>query len=185
MNKKISYILLTLSIIFLALSIRYMVNYVKATVTDRWVLEEVVQVTMGENAKDESMEQLIGKIAADLSIKTILEETDVDGIDYKKLGATLGVDMGSTNRGVITTNAGGSIIILSEDQSIKYKWTNKVLDGTIELIIKDVNNNIIYENDEANTSVQDEIFMSAGCYFVYTNWDVKQDMSYNLYIAGE
>lgn len=193
MNKKISYILLTFSIIFLAFSIYYMADYIKADVTDQWVLEDVVQVASEgnvlvakeEDVKDVSMEQLIGKIAADPSIKKMIEETDIDSIDYEKLRAELGVDMRSTTRGVIMTNAGGTIIILSEDQSIKYKWTNRVLSGTIELIIKDVNNNIIYENDKTNISVQDEIVLPAGCYFASVNWDVQQEMSYNLYISGK
>lgn len=184
MNKKrFSYVILTVTICFLAFSVYYMTDYITNMMGNKWVLEEIAQTTMGDSMKDGVVDQMIQKVASDPSIVTMIEKPNASADDYVQLAKKLGVENVSSNRGVIGTGGGCSIFTLDEDQTIRYQWTNQIKSGSIEVIIKDINGNIVLKNDNENTSVQDEISLLAGNYFAYVNWNVKQDMSYNLYIT--
>lgn len=183
-QKRLSYILLTISICFFAFCIYFIMDYVKATMSDHWVLEESVQSSMGESIKDEEIDQLILKYAADPTIKSILERMEASPEeDYEYVKEKLGVDSVGAIRGVVTTDIGCSIVTLDEEQIIRYQWTNQIVNGSIQLIIKDIHGKIVFENENANTSVQGEIDLPAGDYFVYINWSVNEDMSYKLYMT--
>ncbi len=181
MKKRLSYGLLLLSVCFLAFSIYYMADYIKASISDSWTLEEIAQSTMGVNIQDVEVDQLIEAYAKDPSIKEMIHDSEGNK-NYETIANKLGVENYYLQQGVVKTDK-CSIITLDEDQSIRYKWSNQLGEGTLQWIIKDITGKIVFENSDTNISVQGDIPLTAGDYFVYLSWNVENNMSYNLYIS--
>ncbi|MBC7982192.1 hypothetical protein H7X65_03895 [Candidatus Parcubacteria bacterium] len=183
MNKKrLSYILLTLSVCLLSFSVYATANVIKEDLmSDEWVLKEVAQTSMGTNTKAALVDDLIEKYAADPSIKKTLEKQDSANNDYTTIKKKLGLENISKYDGVIGTSLGCSIVTLKQAGEIRYKWVNQLEDGTIRLVIKDIDKKIVYENDAKNISIQGEITLPAGDYFIFVEWSVQNNLRYNLY----
>lgn len=186
MNKKnVSYILLIVSAIFLAFSIRYAYGMVKTMFVYNWSIDVNGESNNINLLISQKVDELIDNYPKDSSKGDVVNSLNLKNKEAN--GISIIEKSGHNMRFVdnnFATNIGCTIIRIDKPSTIKYSWTNIIGDGTIRWVIKDINKNIIVENDEKNISTQGVLELNSGDYFLYVEGKSNNRVKFKLYCQG-
>lgn len=180
-KKILTYVYLLLSAAFLIFSIYYMGHHIFELVPSKGAVKEIVQVEMGNVMKEEQVMNLIKKYKEHPEVRTMIQAPESMSKNYDAIKNTLGLENFNIQKSVMTTNIGCSMITFENAGTLGFKWANKIENGTIRFVIKDIRGVNVYENKTANLSIQDELELPAGDYFVFVEWNAKDNLEYNLF----